>query len=205
MNHIFCLTGKSASGKDTIYQRLLKDHELGLKRIVPYTTRPMREGEQNGREYYFESVQQFEEARQQGRIIEAREYATYYGPWHYYTKDDGQIDLEKASFLVPSTLESYSNMRSFFDGRDEEGIPTVLPVYIDLDDGIRLQRALNRELEGDHPRYEEMCRRFLSDQIDFSDEKIREAGITRRFINDDLDRCTREIREYILGILHPCE
>ncbi len=165
----------------------------------------MREGETDGREYYFETVEQFEEASRSGGIIEAREYPSYYGPWHYYTKNDGQIDLEKSSYLVPSTLESYRNIRTFFDGERQAGFPAVIPVYIELDDGIRLQRALGRELSQEHPRYEEMCRRFLADQIDFSEEKIREAGITRRFVNDDLDRCTGEIREYILDILHRCK
>lgn len=48
MGKIFCLMGKSSTGKDTIYKRLLGDQELGLQRIVPYTTRPIREGEPGG-------------------------------------------------------------------------------------------------------------------------------------------------------------
>ena len=55
MGKIFCLMGKSSTGKDTIYKRLLEDQELGLQRIVPYTTRPIREGEQEGVEYHFVS------------------------------------------------------------------------------------------------------------------------------------------------------
>ena len=69
---------------------------------------------------------------------------------------------------------------------------------IELDDGIRLQRALDREKSEPHPRYEEMCRRFLADSIDFSSDKKREAGITREFYNKDLGQCLREIEEYIL-------
>ena len=53
MGKIFCVMGKSATGKDTIYQRLLHKKELNLQKIVPYTTRPIREGEEHGREYYF--------------------------------------------------------------------------------------------------------------------------------------------------------
>ena len=53
MHHIFYLMGKSASGKDTIYQKLLEHDTLGLAHIVLYTTRPIREGEAEGREYYF--------------------------------------------------------------------------------------------------------------------------------------------------------
>ena len=52
MSKIFYLMGKSASGKDTIYRKV-KEQMPELKTIVIYTTRPIREGEQNGREYHF--------------------------------------------------------------------------------------------------------------------------------------------------------
>ena len=50
MGKIFCLMGKSATGKDTIYKKLTEDQELLLRRLVPYTTRPIRDGESEGRE-----------------------------------------------------------------------------------------------------------------------------------------------------------
>jgi len=68
---------------------------------------------------------------------------------------------------------------------------------IELDDGIRLQRALDRERKEEHPKYKEMCRRFLADCEDFSEEKIQEAGICRRFYNEDLEQCLTEIVAYI--------
>ena len=46
MGKIICLMGKSSSGKDTIYKNLMEDKSLGLRKLIPYTTRPMREGEQ---------------------------------------------------------------------------------------------------------------------------------------------------------------
>ena len=68
---------------------------------------------------------------------------------------------------------------------------------MDLDDGVRLQRALNREKKQQHPKYEEMCRRYLADAADFSDDKIKEAGIEKRFINNELKDCLSEIEDYI--------
>ena len=53
MGKIFYIMGKSSSGKDSIYRMLEEDQELGLKRLVIYTTRPIRDGEKNGREYFF--------------------------------------------------------------------------------------------------------------------------------------------------------
>ena len=70
-------------------------------------------------------------------------------------------------------------------------------MYIEIDDGVRLQRALNRERSQKEPKYEEMCRRFLADCQDFSEEKIREAGITVRFQNESLDICLGNIVQYI--------
>ena len=48
MGKIFCLMGKSASGKDTIYRKLLTQEDPGLKRVIPYTTRPIRSGKLTG-------------------------------------------------------------------------------------------------------------------------------------------------------------
>ena len=42
-----------------------------------------------------------------------------------------------------------------------------------------------------------MCRRFIADSEDFSEEKIAEAGITKRFVNDDIDSCVDRISEFI--------
>ena len=69
---------------------------------------------------------------------------------------------------------------------------------IELDDGVRLQRALDREKAQDHPKYEEMCRRFLADAEDFSKDKIEQAGIEETFYNDELDRCLEKIVAYLL-------
>ena len=74
----------------------------------------------------------------------------------------------------------------------------MLPVMLELEDGIRLQRALDREKLQAEPKYAEMCRRFLADSEDFSEEKIAEADIEKRFCNVELNRCLDEIRDYIL-------
>lgn len=191
MGKIVYLMGKSSTGKDTIFKELLRTGTIALKTIVPYTTRPIRAGEQNGVEYFFTDENGFQRLLAEGKMIEAREYHTVHGLWRYFTVDDGQIQLESQSYIMIGTLEAYRKMKNYF-GEDR-----LLPVLIELDDGVRLQRALDRERKQEHPRYEEMCRRFLADSADFSEEKIAEAGISRRFYNDDLQRCLREILEYI--------
>lgn len=191
MGKIIVLMGKSACGKDTIFNMLQREDSLKLKRIVPYTTRPMREGEENGREYFFVTGERFEQMRRQGQVIECRTYQTVHGPWTYFTAQDEQLDLEQGSCLTIATLEAYNSFVQYF------GSEKVLPLLITLEDGVRLQRALDRERAQEHPRYEEMCRRFLADSEDFSEENIAKAGILRRFENRELSGCVREICDYI--------
>lgn len=195
MGKMIYLMGKSSTGKDTVYQKLLSWKEMNLKRIVPYTTRPIRIGEKEGNEYHFTDEAGYERLEAQGNIIEARTYHTYHGLWRYFTVDDGQINLSKENYLMIGTLESYVNTAEYF-GKDK-----VLPVLLELDDGIRLQRALERERKQENPRYQELCRRYLADAEDFSEEKIKEAGITERFSNDNLEKCIAEIKEYIQNSL----
>ncbi len=194
MGRIFCLIGKSSTGKDTIYKKLLKNPRLKLKRLVPYTTRPIREGEHDGVEYRFSTVEALERFKAEKKIIECRSYDTVYGTWYYFMVKDNQIDLEKNNYLIIGTLQSFMMTRDYF-GRDK-----VIPVYVELEDGERLSRALRREKRQKEPKYEEMCRRFIADSRDFSEENLKVAGIERIFYNRNLNECIGEITEYIMGL-----
>lgn len=189
MGKIFCVMGKSSSGKDTLYQMLKK--ELEFDSIVPYTTRPIREGETNGVEYHFVTEEEVAELEEAGKIIELRAYNTVHGIWKYFTADDAQIDLEHRNYLMIGTVEAYQKLKAYY------GEEHLVPIYIEVDDGIRLQRALNREKLQEQPKYAEMCRRFLADEVDFSEEKLAEAGIEKRFVNKTLDETKQELIDYI--------
>ena len=191
MGRIYCVMGKSSSGKDSVYRRIMEQSRLPLERIIPYTTRPRREGEQDGREYVFTKEAQVQQLTQDKKVIELRAYHTVYGIWKYFTVDDGHIDLTKHSYLYIVTLEGYLQIRTYF------GEKAVVPIYIEVEDGERLMRAIERERQQKKPQYEEMCRRFLADAADFSEKKLTEAGITRRFINNDMEGTIQEITEYI--------
>lgn len=196
MYKIACIMGKSSSGKDHIYKALLKKSDLNLKRIVPYTTRPMRDGEKEGVEYHFTDDAEALLMEQEGKIIEQRVYATVYGPWRYFTADDGNIDINENRYLAIGTLEMYVNFCKYF-GKD-----VVMPIYIEVEDGIRLMRALKRERTQDNPKYREMCRRFLADCDDFSEEKLSDAGINTRYSNngkikDCVEAICNDIRAYM--------
>ncbi len=191
MGKIFCLMGKSASGKDYVYRTLLAQDDLQLKHIVPYTTRPIRVKEVDGQSYHFCSDAQAEEMVRSGRVIEMRSYDTVCGVWKYFTADDGQIDLAQNDYLVIGTLESYEKIRDYF------GAEHVVPIYIWVEDGERLARALRREGKQEQPKYAEMCRRFLADEQDFSEENLQRAGIETRFENVTKEQIVADVGEYI--------
>ena len=69
MGKIFYIMGKSASGKDKIYSRLAGNKELNLKKLVLYTTRPIRDGEKDGVQYYFTDNQKLKEFEEAGKVI----------------------------------------------------------------------------------------------------------------------------------------
>ncbi len=183
--------GKSASGKDSISRTIAKKYTL--KEIVLYTTRPIRSGECEGVNYHFTSVDDFFALEQAGKVIESRCYDTVQGKWYYYTVFDEQFtDPEGGDCLIIGTLESYVRTKEFIEKRQDASCK-LIPVYIEVENGLRLERALGRERSMGKPDYAEMCRRFLADEKDFAEEKILAAGIERRFANVDLDSCLAEI------------
>ncbi len=224
MGRLFCILGKSGAGKDSVYKRLLEDQTLALQKVVPYTTRPIRAGEQDGIQYHFVSEETRQQMERAGKIIEQRSYKTWHGIWTYFTAEDGQIDLQRHNYLLIGTLESFLALKSHYatgrvgdrldDRRADQNAPAcaedawgyrnsaVVPIYIEVEDGLRLDRALRRERGQKTPRYEEMCRRFLADVQDFSEEKLAEAGIGMRFENISLEACAEKIRGYIEEFFH---
>ncbi len=185
---IYYLMGKSASGKDTIYKRLRILHPE-WKEVVPYTTRPIRDGEQEGTEYHFISDDRMDLYIRQGKVIEMRSYNTVYGVWRYGTIDDGQISKEESgeNYLMIGTLEGYEGMIRYF------GKSALYPIYIEVPNKLRIERARARELEQKVPKLQEMSRRFEADERDFSEEKLQNAGIVKRYQNLELESCINEI------------
>lgn len=190
---IIYIVGKSSVGKDTIY-KILKQ-KMDIKPYVLYTTRPIRTGEENGVNYYYLKQEEMEKSinEKNSKVMEYRTYNTIYGPWTYATIIDNQFESNK-DLLMEGTLESYNAVKKYFENNEKV---KVIPIYIEVDDGIRLERALKREREQENPKYEELCRRFLADSKDFSESKIIESGIKKRFQNINIEDCVKEIIEYV--------
>lgn len=195
MSKIFVVMGKSATGKDTIYKRLLEMKELSLRPLVSYTTRPIRKGEVSGKEYFFVTEDKLHGFMEKKKVIEHRSYNTIHGVWNYFTVDDQQMDQDQGNYIIINTLEAYEKIRNFY-GKDR-----VIPVYIEVEDGLRLCRALNRERKQKEPRYAELCRRFLADTEDFAEENLQRIQISKRYNNKNLDSCLQSIKKDIKRIL----
>lgn len=192
MGRIYVLMGKSATGKDTVFKRLTGMEGLALHTVVGYTTRPIRRGEKNGREYFFVSEEKWRELQKENKVIESRTYHTVAGDWNYFTVDDGQINLDGQDYLFISTLSGYEQLKKYY------GAEAIAPLYIEVADDERLWRSICRERRQEKPNYDEVCRRFLADQQDFSEENIRSAGVEKRYCNAELDRCVNEIAQDIV-------
>lgn len=192
MGYLYVLMGKSATGKDSIYKELLKS-DLGLSKALIYTTRPKRTDETEGVQYHFSSKEELASFEKKGVLIESRCFHTVLGDWYYFTVDDGDIRPAEKSYLLINTLEGFQKTRAYF-GEDK-----VLPIYIEVPDGERLFRALKREDGEKNPNYDELCRRFLEDNKDFSEENLALCGVKEenRFVNNKFSTCVEQIKSYI--------
>ena len=180
---IFYIMGKSASGKDSVYKRLLNTDDK-LNKVNIYTTRPKRENENEGVEYHF--IDENFLLNNEDKIIEKRVYHTVFGDWYYATLDDGSIKNDK-NYLMIGTLESYETLKKYY-GEDK-----VYPIFLEVDNEERKKRAMDRENSDDKKSIEEVKRRFEADEIDFSEENIKKANIKKRYKNNDFEICMKEI------------
>ena len=188
---IIALIGKAGSGKDTLLQYLLKDND-GFNEIISCTTRPPREGEVNGKDYWFLEPGDFAARVLQGEIVEAAVFRN----WVYGTAYD-TLSEEKVNIGVfnPDGIETLMHNKNI----------DLKVFYVTCSDKIRLIRQLNRET---NPDIDEIFRRFDTDREDFCDldfeleDDIFESDIPFIPIKNeewsDLARCERTILENLV-------
>ena len=165
---IIALYGKSSSGKDTMQKFLLKTIK-NSHGIISCTTRPPRDYEKNGKDYYFLSNEEFGAKVLNGSMLEATSFRDWmYGTAFEALKEDkiniGVFNIEGIECLLQ-------------DNRLQ-----ILPIQIVASDKNRLMRSLNREK---NPDCAEICRRYLADEKDFS--KINFFSLV---YDNNGDKCT---------------
>ena len=167
---VVALMGKAGAGKDRLLAEIMKIVDKNwFKKIINCTTRPIREHEINGVNYYYLTNEEFTDKVLEGDMIEAAEFNN----WFYGTMLS-TLDIDKINIGVfnPTAVEIL---------QDDHRL-NVLAIYIEAPDKIRLLRQLNRE---DEPDCHEIVRRFKADEEDFSDDRILD-GIQPAFgiLND---------------------
>ncbi len=191
MGKIVILLGASNSGKDTIYKELLRDNKFNLQKINICTTRPKRLNGVAGEEYYFYSEKEMEKLQEEKRILEIRSYETALGIWHYFTLADN-IDLALHNYLTINTLDGLKQYYSYFNKDD------IISIFLQVDDYLKLDRAIKRERLEKQPNYKEMCRRFLADKKDFSLENLDAANISAIIENNgEVTQTVQEINKFL--------
>ena len=195
MTKIFCLLGKSGSGKSYIYNSILKDHKnLKLKPVIAYTTRPKRTGEVNGKDYFYLSNEEFKFKASSGEFATISEYDTVNGKWCYGTQkkfDDNE------NYLAITTPSQYFDLQKNTDSK-------LYPFYIHLSDELRKERLKLREAALEKPNYEEIERRMKTDDVDFSEDvlskipdliKVSNEGYYRVAVNEINNLIYEKIQE----------
>ena len=147
---ILALFGESGAGKNTI-QRWLATNLDNMHEIISCTTRPKRDYEKEGKDYYFMDSHDFINKYVSNEILEF----SIFKEWYYGTSlKELKTDKINVGVFNPQGVQQLC-LQSNID---------ILPVWIKSNDKTRLLRVLNRESD---PDCEEICRRFLADKDDF--------------------------------------
>ena len=161
MYKIVTLSGKAGAGKDRMMQEVLKvlreeSPEFTINEIVSCTTRPMREGEVEGKNYYFLTHEEFAERLADGTMVEA----TIFNDWCYGSclehMNENGINIGVYNPEGVAILQSIPDIM-------------VYSIFVDAPDKVRLLRQLNRE---ENPDVKEIIRRFGADEADFSPDNL---------------------------------
>lgn len=159
MKHkIVILVGQSASGKNAIYNKLVK---MGYKGLVTNTTRPPRENEKDGIDYNFLTQNHFKELIDNHQMIEYQTYNTVFGTW-YYGSSAENVNLNKYDYVIILTLDGAEAWVNYF------GAENCIVFYIDCPKSIREERAKKRGSFNQG----EWNRRVITDKQDFAAEKV---------------------------------
>lgn len=113
------IIGKTASGKDTIVKELCLNHNF--KKIVTYTTRPMRENEIDGTTYHYISNEEFKKKINEGFFVEYKSYQSEFGEWFYGTSEESIINSDSKSIII-LTPQGYKDILSKYPNLNYKSI-----------------------------------------------------------------------------------
>lgn len=169
---IVCIIGAGGTGKDTIKKYLLEKNS-NYKVLLPVTTRPMRDNEEDGVDYMFTDNKTFDTMIKDNILLEHRKYEVFNDDndvWYYgfmKPSPNSKVNIVVCPLEAYISIKSHALLKSF----------SIIPFYIYLKPSVRLERMIKRENENSNPNYKELARRFFADENDFSTTKLNDAGL----------------------------
>lgn len=189
MYNIVVIVGKAGSGKDSILREVVKQIPT-LHKVIPYTTRPKREKENEGVDYFFISPDTFATKVIMKEMIECTEFNDWFYGTGYSSLDEDKINI---GVFNPAAVDALCY--------DRDVRPQIF--YIDASDKNRLLRQLNRE---EDPDVEEIVRRYKTDKIDFAGIEYDFEGLITLTNNtkEDFNKCVETIVKAIKDKFDTC-
>lgn len=179
---VIVLVGRMASGKTTLKNEILKESPK-IKPIITYTTRPMRDGEEDGVDYHFISNDTFNAMKRRKEFLETTEYNADFGYCQYGSR--------KEDYYGPGLKVVVLNPFGAKAVREDPKIESRI-IWLDPDEEVLMKRALER---GDKP--EEINRRFITDESDFL--KFKYWGIWDiHYTDNSTKRCLKYIKDSLV-------
>ena len=191
--------GRSGCGKDTIKNFLLKQEDFVCSNLQEATTRPKRIGEDSNNKIFLDDYE-FEKMRANNEFIETRSYEVQEQDKDYwlYATVFPDASNDESIYIGTGTIESYISLRDYYK---KQNLDIVYPIFIDVSDYNLLYRSIVREMGAETKKFMEICRRFNSDVSDYSEQKIKQAGISKhcRFDNNKpIGEVVSRIRAYVI-------
>ena len=178
------LIGKSTSGKDTVCNQLIKK---GYKKLVTYTTRPIRKGEVQDQTYHFISEEDFNSYIVTGYFAEYRSYNTVNGTWYYGSAVDDYCRKNDHTVVILSP----SGLKQVMDNdflKDERIISFY--IYSNL-------KTIKKRLKQRGDNKEEAQRRIESDIEDFAGIESKVSKIIYNNDGTDINEVVDKIIAYV--------
>ena len=194
MENLTILVGCSASGKDTVMNRLIK--EFDVKPVISYTTRPIRDCEQEGREYHFVTEEEFERMKNNDKFIETRVYKTVKGNWYYGLPKNGINITDDNNYITILDFDGLLELEKWL--RSIGQIDKLTSIYVDVTEQNRLIRSLNREQNMTKKQVEEVIRRYYNDNANVVPAKVYCDLVFPNNTYEEFDDLLTYIDEYVL-------
>ena len=183
-SNLFVISGPSGVGKDTLMALIFKQIP-SLKKWVTCTTRPPREGEVDGVQYFFKTPEEFKQMIDNDELVEHNEFAgNFYGTPKAFAKE---------------MLEAGENIITAIDVHGAENVKKEFPqahlIFIEPPSLEELRgRLLKRGTES--PEYIEKRLAIVKSELD------KKPLFDATFCNDDLKKCCEQITSYIKQFLN---